>query len=162
MSAIDGYENYVIFEDGKVINTITGKEKKSFLKKNGYYTIQLCKNNKQKYFLLHRLLAITFIPNPDNKKEVDHINRIKTDNRIENLRWASRSDQQRNKNCYTSTGFQYIYKQINKECKQGFIYQFQIQRPELKYNKTSLDLEKVIKFRNEFCLEHNIEINDTV
>jgi len=81
---------------------------------------------------------------------------------LENLRWASRSDQQRNKNCYTSTGFQYIYKQINKECKQGFIYQFQIQRPELKYNKTSLDLEKVIKFRNEFCLEHNIEINDTV
>ena len=162
MSAIEGYDNYVIFEDGVVINIKTGIEMKSRLNKTGYYRIALSNNKKQKYFRLHRLLALAFIPNPDNKETVDHINRVRSDNRLENLRWASKSDQQRNKIGHSNTGFQFISKKINNNCKQGFNYQFSIKRPELKYHKSSIDLEKVIKFRNEFCLEHNIEINDTV
>ena len=49
-------------------------------------------NGKKKHYYIHRLIALYYIPNPLNKKEVDHINRIKTDNRISNLRWASKSD----------------------------------------------------------------------
>lgn len=162
MSAIDGYDNYVIFEDGKIINTDTGKEKKPTLNKYGYYRIGLSKNHIEYKFYLHRLLAMAFIPNPDNKDTVDHINRITTDNRLENLRWASKKEQQRNKNCISNTGLQFINKKNDKDCKQGFTYQFQIQRPELYYKKSSIDLEKVIKIRNEFCLEHNIEINDAI
>lgn len=56
---------------------------------NGYSIVQLGRNNK-KY--VHRLVASAFIPNPDGKREVDHINRIKTDNRVENLRWATKSE----------------------------------------------------------------------
>ena len=163
MSAIEGFENYVIFEDGKVINTITGKEKKSHISKTtGYYLIVLVNNYKQKCFKLHRLLALAFIPNPDNKETVDHINRIKTDNKLENLRWASKSEQERNKSCISNTGLQFIFKRFGKTYKQGFNYKFKIERPELNYNKSSVDLEKVIKIRNEFCLEHNIEINDAI
>ena len=47
-----------------------------------------------KYF--HRLLAQAFIPNPDNKPEVDHINRNRIDNSLDNLRWATRQENSRN------------------------------------------------------------------
>ena len=53
--------------------------------KNGYVYVTLRKDKR----LLHRIVAETFIPNPFNKPEVDHINGIRTDNRLENLRWAS-------------------------------------------------------------------------
>ena len=160
MSVIKGCENYIIFEDGVIINNNTGKEMKPHMEKTGYYRICLSKNDKQKNFMLHRLIALAFIPNPDNKETVDHINRIKNDNRIENLRWASKSEQERNKNCYTSTGLKFISKQVCKIYKQGFTYQFQINRPEIKYKQASIDLKKIIKIRNDFCKENDIEIND--
>ena len=60
---------------------------------NGYLIVQLGRNNK-KY--VHRLVALAFISNPENKPQVDHINRIRSDNRIENLRWATKSENQIN------------------------------------------------------------------
>jgi hypothetical protein len=58
------------------------------LKKN-YYEINLSKLSDTKNYILHRLIAKAFIPNPLNKKEVNHINGIGTDNRIENLEWVT-------------------------------------------------------------------------
>lgn len=51
---------------------------------------------KGKHYLVHRLIAETFILNPENKPEVDHINRNRGDNRIENLRWVTSSENKRN------------------------------------------------------------------
>ena len=71
---------------------VVGKIKIPFKKKEGYLTIKLYKSNKLKSFYVHRLVAQAFIDNPHCKKTVNHINEIKTDNRIENLEWATYSE----------------------------------------------------------------------
>lgn len=55
---------------------------------NGYLTVLLCKNGKYNHLYIHRLAAQAFIPNPDNLPQVNHINEIKTDNRVDNLEYC--------------------------------------------------------------------------
>jgi hypothetical protein len=69
------------------------------INKNGYYSVLLYRDGKKSRFYIARLVALHFIENPNNYKEVDHINRIKSDNRLENLRWADRFMQNQNKSC---------------------------------------------------------------
>ena len=68
------------FHNGKVLSPETDKD--------GYKRLSLCKKHKT----VHRLVAEAFIDNPLNKKEVNHKNCIKSDNRIENLEWSTRKE----------------------------------------------------------------------
>ena len=63
-----------------------------FVSTSGYKAIDLYKNNKRKKFYIHRLVAETFIDNPLNKPEINHINENKLDNRVENLEWCTSSE----------------------------------------------------------------------
>jgi hypothetical protein len=89
---ITNFENYILYEDGSV----WGKKRKKFLKpfkrSDGYMSYCLRNIHGQKGMKIHRLLATHYIPNIENKPCVDHINRIRDDNRLCNLRWATYSE----------------------------------------------------------------------
>ena len=85
---IIGYENYKISSFGRIFNKKTNKYKKPTLYKH-YYTIMLSIKNIKKTFLVHRLVAQTFIDNPYNKKFVNHENGLKIDNKVSNLSWVT-------------------------------------------------------------------------
>lgn len=89
---IDGYENYSISDNGVVINEITGKVKSQFIDKKGYSIVTLFKDNKSKNLKIHRLVATAFIPNKNSLPQINHINGIKTDNRVENLEWCTSNE----------------------------------------------------------------------
>lgn len=88
---ISGFEGfYQISNLGNVYSLKRNKPLKKCISTHGYYMVYLCgKNGKTIAKQVHRLIAQGFIPNPDNKPCIDHLNAIRTDNSIENLKWCT-------------------------------------------------------------------------
>lgn len=91
---IEGFDGYQVSNIGRV-KTLnynrTGEERILQTVEGGkkYLVLTLCKDGKKYNRKVHRLVAEAFIPNPDNKPQIDHINTDRTDNRVENLRWVT-------------------------------------------------------------------------
>ena len=86
---IKGYSNYEVSISGSVRNITTKQILKPRINRDGYYRVNLYRNKKIKVHNIHQLVIMTFIPNINNKKCIDHKNNDKLDNTISNLRWAS-------------------------------------------------------------------------
>lgn len=93
---IKGFEGlYRISNAGDIFSVRSNRCLAKTLNGNGYLSAKLCNKGYVKTVEHHRLLAIYFIPNPDNKPEVNHINGVKNDCRLENLEWATDSENMR-------------------------------------------------------------------
>ena len=144
---IDGW-SYVFHPNGTFLRIWDGytKEIQPTKRPDGYMTVHLRKNGKQKTFKVHRLLALAFIPNPENKPCVDHINGIKDDNRLENLRWVTYSE---NMNGFRSNRgvFAKITKGGIRKTKYGWRWKYLMSGKQK--TKTMKKLEDLEKYREE-------------
>ena len=89
---IETLPHLLLRKNGRIDNR-KGKILKPTKTHDGYLRVTFSFEGKRKSFLVHRLVALAFLPNPLNKETVNHINGIKTDNRVENLEWATHKEQ---------------------------------------------------------------------
>ncbi len=155
---------YLIYEDGKIWSKKHKKFLKSYLSNSGYYRTCLSVDNKKSRVSNHRLVAQHYLPNPDNKSFVDHIDRDRTNNNINNLRWVTSSENSLNRRVTGKIPFRQIYKQFNKS--NNITYWIINIRKNKKvlflkhFDITKYSLEEVVRFRNEKYLEFGIDIDD--
>ena len=86
---ITGLEKYEISNLGNIKNVKNKRLLKNYDRKDSYSSIYLCK----KTYNIHRLVGITFLPNPDNKPTINHIDKNKHNNKLKNLEWATYIEQ---------------------------------------------------------------------
>lgn len=101
--SVVGYEGlYEVSNTGLVRSlkrfATTGGILKTWTNKGGYHRLGLIKDGKRKRLCVHKIVAEAFLPNPDNKPHVDHMDTNTNNNHINNLCWTTASEQQQNKN----------------------------------------------------------------
>ena len=150
---IPNYEGHYKFDTQleQVYNLKTNMYLKNGLTKDGYYQISLSKNGKVQHYRINRLVYIINNPTQDIIGfDIDHIDGNRTNNKIENLRKATRSENASNAKTYItnkSTGIKNIYKT------KWNTYVFQLTKNGIKYQKFFKTIEQAIEYRNKFVLE---------
>ena len=91
---IEGFPDYLVTSHGRVLSLKYGKMRELKPRKNnsGYYYVDLSKNGKLHSKTVHRLVAQAFIPNPENKTEINHIDENKSNNCVSNLEWMTHKE----------------------------------------------------------------------
>ena len=140
---------YKINKNGEIWSCYYKRLMKPTLNNTGYYVFELSKGHQDiKQTTIHRLLAIQYIPNPNNLKMVDHIDRNKTNNSLENLRWASCRTNNLNMGKTPKSGHHNISIDSYK-CAVVNIY-----ANGKRYNKRFYELKDAIAWRNKIVEEY--------
>lgn len=147
---IPEYPNYKIDRNGNVVNKKTLRILKPRTDCHGYKSLKLYNSEGPKNKKIHRLLGMCYIENPNDKPMIDHINRIRTDNRLENLRWVNASENCLNRGPYKNSKLKLKYITIGEYNK--YKYYRLTMRPYnfiKSYNVNNYDLNDIIKIRDD-------------
>jgi hypothetical protein len=152
---IKGYEgNYAISNLGRVYSRKHQGLMKIEVNNNGYYEVTLC-NKKHKSYRIHRLIGEHFIDNPNNHPMIDHIDRNRLNNKIENLRWCDAKTNSNNRDVVINRKG-CICKAIDKRKVNDNIYEYTYYRviyykDNKKQSKRFKSLEEANKFHQSTC-----------
>lgn len=94
---IEGWERYEVSNMGSIRNAESKCILKARANNGGYMRVGLCDKGKQKWMFVHRLVAKAFIPNEDDKAQVNHIDGNKENNNVKNLEWVTSSENQQHR-----------------------------------------------------------------
>jgi hypothetical protein len=157
MCSIHGFSNYLIFEDGEVFSIKRNIFLKTSVDYKGYYYLALRDDNgKPITKRVHRLVALTYIPNPENKPLVDHIDQDKLNNNINNLRWATDSENCQNVRQHRTTN-KLKLKNISEDKTKGYTYyRFTKVINGNRIDKWFKNLEEAIEYRDNYIKENNL------
>lgn len=86
---IPGYSDYLIETDGRIFSKVSNRWLKATLGNNGYYGVELRNSYGARRLSIHRLVALTYIPNPNNYPQVNHKDENKLNNDLSNLEWCT-------------------------------------------------------------------------
>jgi len=150
-ASVPDFPNYDIYIDGRVVNRKTGRELKYNINSRGYYSVSLYQCGFCKVFRIHRLLAECFmVYNCDFKETtIDHIDRNKLNNSLENLRLSCSFQQMENRSVFKTNKLG--EKNISYYTKQSIRpYRFEIMRHGLKDIQYFETLEEAIRYRDQY------------
>ena len=154
--------HYRVEEDGSIFRLVgyRCKQERKLKPRNdncGYSTVFMTIDGKHKKMFVHRLLALTFIPNPNNLPCVDHIDRNRCNNHLSNLRWVSHQENMDNKELGKSG-----LRNVHIDQRNGN-YRIQFQRDKKRYSKflpTTFSIEEIQQERLNMLLNLNLIINE--
>jgi hypothetical protein len=147
---VPGHTRYSVSNTGRVKNNKTGRILKQSNARKGYLSVGLVPDgvrNEHTTFVVHRLVAEAFVPNPEGKPYVDHINRETMDNRPENLRWATGHENAVNNGISrnNTSGFKGVYWNIGAKKWMAYIRH----EDKLKYLGLFDDAEEASAYRDK-------------
>jgi hypothetical protein len=166
---IKNFETYGISNLGNVKDFRTGEIKRQYVneKAGGYLQVQIKNPSGSFSKRVHRLVGENLIDNPNNLEEIDHIDRNRINNRIDNLRWVSRSDNQINKlyDSHNNNPYKCIHYDEQNTTKNPYsCWCIQIKNKKLTYKKRfrtdKYTLDYVKKIRDDLFKKYDIPLND--
>lgn len=144
--AITEYPSYEVSDAGEVRNVITGRVLKTKTSGIRYHKVVLCPG--MKHMSVHRLVALHFIENPENKPQVDHIDRDRTNNHVSNLRWVTSSENRLNTDYHKKTDG-------NDHIKVTPYQRFEVRiTGRTAVSKCFKTLDEAIAFRDQWMIDH--------
>jgi len=155
---IEDYEGYYQVSNlGRVKSIIKRKEKilKACEDPNGYYIVTLYKDSIKKSFSVHRLVIVAFIKNEFDLPQVDHIDRNKLNNNLDNLRWVSYSENNRNTNHCDIASSKYNGVSWHK-LRKNWRVQIGVNKKQIHLGCFYNEILAALKF-DDYCIENNLD-----